>query len=115
MLKKNKFEWTLSAQRSFEELKETITRAPILALPDFEKLFEVDCDASRVGISAILSQEGRPNSLFCEKLNESKRKYSTYEKEFYVIVRALDHWSHYLLAKEFMLYFDHESLKYLHS
>lgn len=53
--------------------------------------------------------------FFSEKLNESRFKYSTYEKEFYAIVRALDHWSHYLLGKEFVLYCDHESLKYLNS
>ena len=115
VLKKEKFEWTRAAQQSFEELKEIITRAPTLALPDFDKLFEVDCDASGVGIGAVLNQEGRPIAFFSEKLNESRRKYSTYEKEFYAIVRALDHWSHYLLAKEFVLYSDHESLKYLHS
>ncbi|XP_056694837.1 uncharacterized protein [Spinacia oleracea] len=115
VLKKEKFEWTRAAQQSFEELKEIITRAPTLALPDFDKLFEVDCDASGVGIGTVLSQEGRPIAFFSEKLNESRRKYSTYEKEFYAIVRALDHWSHYLLAKEFVLYSDHESLKYLHS
>uniref|UniRef100_A0A2N9GDV0 RNA-directed DNA polymerase n=1 Tax=Fagus sylvatica TaxID=28930 RepID=A0A2N9GDV0_FAGSY len=77
--------------------------------------FEVDCDASGVGIGAVLSQEGKPIAFFSEKLNESRRKYSTYDKEFYAIIRALDHWSHYLLPNEFLLHSDHEALKYLNS
>jgi hypothetical protein len=53
-------------------------------------------------------------AFFSEKLDDSRRKYSTYE-EFYALVRSLEHWSHYLLSKEFILHFNHETLKYLNS
>uniref|UniRef100_A0A2N9FZ08 RNA-directed DNA polymerase n=1 Tax=Fagus sylvatica TaxID=28930 RepID=A0A2N9FZ08_FAGSY len=114
-LKGGKFQWNEEAQKSFELVKKKVTEAPVLVLPDFSKLFEVDCDASGVGIGAVLSQEGKPIAFFSEKLNESRRKYSTYDKEFYAIIRALDHWSHYLLPNEFLLHSDHEALKYLNS
>jgi len=86
-----------------------------LALPDFNKVFQVDCDASGSGIGAVLSQEGKPIAYFSEKFNDAKKKYSVYDQEFYAIVQALKKWRHYLLPKEFVLYTDHQALRYLNS
>ncbi|KAF7832465.1 Transposon Ty3-I Gag-Pol polyprotein [Senna tora] len=38
---------------------------------------------------------------------------STYDKELYALVRALETWQHYLWSKEFVIHTDHESLKHL--
>jgi hypothetical protein len=66
------------------------SRGPqVLTLPNFFKVFEIDCDASNLGIGGVLNQEG--------------------------LVRTLEHWSHYLLHKEFIFHSDHEALKYLSS
>ena len=111
-LKGDKFKWTSVAEESFELIKKKVTEAPCLVLPDFNKVFEVECDASQVGIGAVLSQEGRPIAFFSEKLNEAKRKYSTYDK-FYAIYRALFHWCQYLLYKPFVLFSDHKALKFI--
>ena len=73
----------------------------------------MECDASNVGIGAALSQESNLIAFFSEKLANSRTRYSTYDKEFYAIIRALDHWCHYLLSKEFILYSDHEALKFI--
>jgi len=60
----------------------------------FNKILEVEFDASRLGIGGVLTQEGKPLVFFSEKLCDSRRKYSTYDKEFYAIMRCLEHWSH---------------------
>jgi len=113
VLKAKHFEWSEQAQRKLEEIKERLTSAPILAPPSFSKVFEVECDASGVGIGAVLSQEKRPIAYFSEKLNDAKRKYSTYDMEFYAIVRALEHWRHYFVGGEFILHTDHQALKFI--
>ena len=96
-IRKKKFEWTRIANRAFLDVKDKMTHAPILRLPDFSKVFEVACDASGVGIGGVLSQEGHPVAYFSEKFNDSKLKYSAYDKEFYAVIQALRYWRHYLL------------------
>ncbi|GJY83861.1 RNA-directed DNA polymerase [Tanacetum coccineum] len=89
-LKGGVFKWTSEAQSIFELIKVKMTEALVLALPNFEKVFKLDCDALGVGIGGALSQDGRPISFFSEKLSDSRRKYTTYEKEFMLLCELLN-------------------------
>ena len=95
-MKKASFEWSNAAQKLFEEIKYKLWYAHVLALLNFKDLFELECVASGLGIGAVLSQSKRPIAYFSEKLNGSRGNYSTYDKEFYAIVKALTHYGHYL-------------------
>jgi hypothetical protein len=87
-------------------LKEKTTGKLVLVLLDFSKTFQVRCDASGFVIGAVLSQDNRPVSYFSEKINNAKRNYSMYDKDFYAFIQALKKWRHYLVPKEFILYSD---------
>ena len=104
-LQNKEFQWSNAASQAFREIKVRMTEAPVLRYPDFTKVFEVACDG--VGVGGVLSQEGHPIAFFSEKLNDAKRRYSTYEKEFYAIVQSLRFWRFYLLPTEFVLFSDH--------
>ncbi|KAJ9566128.1 hypothetical protein OSB04_002094 [Centaurea solstitialis] len=102
-MKGKTFVWTDAAESAFQSIKEKLTTAPILVLPDFSQAFELHTDASKVGIGGVLSQGGRPIAYFSEKL--TVRSYGI----------AVKHWRHYLFHKEFVLFTDHDSLRHLHS
>ena len=107
------FKWGEEQEKAFSLLKEKLSTTPILALPNFDSTFEIECDASGYGIGAVLMQERKPIAYFSEKLSGAALNYPTYDKEMYALVRALETWQHYLWPKEFVIHTDHESLKYL--
>jgi hypothetical protein len=109
------FNWRQSQEYSFSLSKEKLTHAPLLQLPDFGKTFELECDASGVGIGAVLMQGGKPIAYFSEKLPGPALNYSTYDKKLYALIRYLHTWKHYLWSKKFVIHSDHESLKHLRS
>ena len=91
LTKKNvPFVWSDAQEEAFTILKDKLTHAPLLQLPDFNKMFELECDASGIGLGGVLLQEGKPVAYFSEKLSGPSLNYSTYDKELYALVRTLE-------------------------
>lgn len=112
-MKGTHFVWTTAAAEAFEQIKVKLTTAPVLVLPDFAETFELHCDASKLGIGAVLSQQSRPVAFYSEKLLGAKSRYSTYDVEFFAVIQSIRHWRHYLVHRDFVLFTDHDALKHL--
>jgi len=113
LLKKDAFGWNDEAEESFSRLKEAMTKAPVLALPDFSQQFIIECDASGLGIGAVLMQGKRPIAYFSQALHGRNLTLSAYEKEMLALVSSVKKWRPYLLGHRFVIRTDHRSLKFL--
>lgn len=97
---KDQYKWTEAATRAFNSLEEALVTAPILALPDFTKMFVVETNASGFRVGAVLLQENHYIAYYSKLLGPRSRLKSIYEKEIIVIVFAVQKWRHYLMGKE---------------
>ena len=109
--------WTPELSAAFEDLKSKLLDHPVVQLPNPQKDFILETDASRVAVGAVLKQRfedtqlEHPVAFFSRALTGTERNYSAYELEMYAVVRAAEHFRIYLLGKEFLLRTDHMALK----
>lgn len=113
LLKQDAFLWTDVATNAFLQLKEALTQAPVLALPDFNKSFSLETDASTFAVGAVLIQDNHQIAYYSKKLCPRMQKASTYLRELFAITSAVAKWRHYLLVSRFYIYTDQQSLKNL--
>jgi len=113
LLKKEAFSWTPEAEQAFGALKQTLTTAPVLQLPDFTKRFYVDCDASGSGFGAVLHQGDGAVAFFSRAIAPYHAKLPAYERELIGLVKAVKNWRPYLWGRAFTVCMDHYSLKFI--
>ena len=110
--------WDIVQRTAFNGLKEAVTTAPVLILPDNENPFRVECDASDYALGAVLSQQRdgkwHPVAFLSKAMTETERNYEIYDKELLAVMTALSEWRHFLLGSkhEFEVWNDHKNLEY---
>jgi hypothetical protein len=100
---KGDWHWGPLEQEAFEGLKTAVTGAPVLGIPDDEKPFLVEVDASKVAVGGVLSQKDedgnwRPLEFLSKALNKTEQRYEIYDRELLAILTALREWRQYLLG-----------------
>jgi RNase H-like domain found in reverse transcriptase len=110
-------EWGATQQNAFIALRKAIASQPVLCLPDYEKPFQLQTDASDTGLGAVLLQEydglKHPIAFASRKLLPREQNYATIERECLAIVWGINKFDNFLYGKHFLLEVDHEPLKYL--
>lgn len=118
LLKKTvKFCWTDESECSFQQLKSKLITPPILQYPDFEKPFILTTDASKIAISAVLSQlvddKDLPIAFASRSLLDAESRYSATEQELLAIVWGVEYFRPYLYGNPFKILTDHKPLVWL--
>lgn len=117
--KRQQFVWTPEAQEAFEDIRSCLVKAPILTCPDFTKPFEISCDASGIGIGAVLSQvreQGEQVVAYASRtLTRAEQKYSATERECLAVIWAVERFRPYIEGTHFKIITDHYSLLWLHN
>ena len=115
----DKVKWTDECQKSINMIQNIINNNPVLILPNMDKTFYVQTDASNIGIGAALLQSQddtlRPCMYVSRKLLAREGNYATVEKECLAVVWALSKLSRFLLGSSFYIMTDHKALQFLRS
>ena len=120
LLKKDTvFEWTPEAQQAFEELKQWLTSALVLLMPDQTKPFQIKCDASKYASGVVLTQLDNNGdchlvAFLLKTFNKTEHNYEIYGRELLALIRALEEWRHYIQGSGHttIVHSDHQNLTY---
>ena len=111
------FEWTDEQEDAFNRLKEVLTTAPILGMPTADGRFYLDCDASDVGLGAVLSQDQNGTEVVIAYasriLTKTERNYDVTRRELLAAVFGFKTFRQYLLGRRFVIRTDHSALQWL--
>ena len=109
------YQWTPKCQDTFDELKQKLTQAPLLAFPDFSKSFILETDASESGLGEVLAQEQddgmvKPICYASRTQQTHEKNHGVSELEALAVVWAVKHFRVYLYGHKCKVYTDHEAL-----
>jgi hypothetical protein len=110
MLKKDvKIKWDSESRQSFEQVKQALTKAPVLISPDFTKDFYLFSFAYEHTIAVVLLQKNsegyeQPIAFFSKALRDVSLNYNIMEKQSFALVKAIKDFRVYILHSHTIAY-----------
>ena len=104
------FQWGEAQEKAFQEVKDILTNAPVLAYYDVKKPVTVTCDASKYGLGAALLQEDKPVAFASRAVTDAETRYAQIEKELLAVVFAFEKFNQYTYARCVEVETDHKPL-----
>jgi hypothetical protein len=119
-MKDIRFIWGLPQEDSFMKLKELVTSAPVLVLPNDDLPFRLEADVSGIATGAVLSQQQvddnawHPIAFLSKALNPVEKNYEIHDTEMLAIIQGLEEWRHYLEGTRHPveIWTNHKNLEY---
>ena len=113
--KANPWKWGDEEQAAFEQLKNVLSSDQVLVHFDPDKPLGLACDASNVGIGAVLFHRypdgsERPIANVSKTLTVAEKNYSQIHKEALAIIFGLRKFYQFLYGRQFILVTDHKPL-----
>ena len=98
-------------EKSWKQVKQLITREPVLKYFDPSKEVTLQCDASESGLGAVILQEGKPIAFSSKALTSTERNYAQIEKELLSIVHGCIRFDQYVYGRPVTVQTDHKPLE----
>lgn len=111
--KEAKFTWSKECEKSFAKLKNMLTSAPVLVLPEADEPYVVYTDASITGLGCVLMQREKVIAYASRQLRKHEGNYPTHDLEMAAVIFALKIWRSYLYDSKVQIFTDHKSRKYI--
>ena len=108
------WQWNQEQQTAFEKLKAALSSETVMTYFNPNRETEIIVDASPVGLSGIMLQEGKVVCYASKSLTETEKRYSQTEKENLAIVWAIEHWHIFLFGHKFTVISDAKALEHIY-
>jgi hypothetical protein len=109
------FKWNQTHEKAFQNIQTIILNQPHLHPANFDKQFYLITDASKIAISAVITQKNENNKMipiefYSRKLKDSETRYQSIKRELLAIHDAILHFKEYLYGKQFIILTDAKPL-----